>query len=203
MHPHKIGEKMKTFISMVVTVSFFFGVPSLGFPEESDANRIHRKELPSTPEQMQGPSVPPVFIPTQPGKESPNPEEMRRQAERFQQEMEKRRIQEMGHHKQFSPLPAMPVGGSPELQKKIDVIVYAYQRGSLSGQEAAQDLYPLVKQEVEGKLQGLDEQVANLEKELEALKKAKSNPDLLVKKRIDELLGRATPEGMLMPEQKQ
>lgn len=101
---------------------------------------------------------------------------------------------------QQPPVPSEQDKAAMERGKKIGIILNAYYQGALSAQEAEQDLFPLIKQEIQqGELQGLDFQIQALEKQLEFLKKAKSDPDLLVKKRIDELLGRATPEGMPVP----
>lgn len=80
-----------------------------------------------------------------------------------------------------------------EGQDRINEIVSSFRQGKSSLQEAQRHLYPLVKEQLQQELRTLDERIARLEKTLDSLRKAKRNPDLLVKKRVGELLGQSAP----------
>lgn len=80
-----------------------------------------------------------------------------------------------------------------ENQTKINAIVVAFREGKISSFQAESQLSPLVKQEMQDDINNLESRIARLEKELEFLKRAKANPDLLIKERIDQMLGKAMP----------
>ena len=65
-------------------------------------------------------------------------------------------------------------------QQKIGEILQAFNEGRLQLAAARKSLYPLVKAEMEGELQMIDEQLEYAKRHLEFLEKAKKNPDLLV-----------------------
>jgi hypothetical protein len=170
----------------VVSLFLVLGLPLFCFAEESSSQDAQPP--------LQGL---PIFTPTKPGQAPPSPEEMQRSMQEMQ-------AKEMEQLKKFSPQMYEERKTALEWQKKIDVIVLAYRSGALSAQEAERDLYPLLKQEMKPQemAKGLDAQIARLERKLDFLKKAKADPDLLVKKRIDELLGVSsmpTPDEMAMP----
>src|SRR3989338_5258553 len=74
-------------------------------------------------------------------------------------------------------------------QQKIGEILQAFNEGRLQLAAARKSLYPLVKAEMEGELQMIDEQLEYAKRHLEFLEKAKKNPDLLVQQRVDMMLG--------------
>jgi hypothetical protein len=79
-------------------------------------------------------------------------------------------------------------------QLQINEIVSAYSAGSLSEGQAQQQLYPLIQQDVITELPMLEEKIIQTQKKLVALQDARSNPESLVRKRIDELLGKTPTE---------
>ena len=86
-----------------------------------------------------------------------------------------------------------------ERQAKISAIVTAFRKGEISSYYAENQLNPLLKQEIEDDINGLESKIASLEKKLESLKEAKTNPEPLIKKRIDQMLGKAmlTPDELM------
>lgn len=120
--------------------------------------------------------------------------------EKMQEEM--RRVQEQVNQQQqenLERIKRMDPGGyeaqkkTMERQAQINQIIASYHQNSISADEAERKLTPLVKQEVQRELDGIDSQIKIAEKKLAALKQAKSNPGSLVKKRVDQLLGRSFP----------
>ena len=86
-----------------------------------------------------------------------------------------------------------------ERQAKINAIVTAFRKGEISSYHAESQLNPLVKQEIEDDINKLESKIASLEKKLESLKEAKTNPEPLIKKRIDQMLGKTmlTPDELM------
>lgn len=123
----------------------------------------------------------------------PSPEEMSRQMEKTQQEMKKLQEQEMEQLKKTSPEQYQKRKSSLELQQQINSILTAFQQGTLSAADAERKLTPLVRQLIEDQTKQLGTEIGRLEKKLDSLRKAKANPDLLVKKQVDMLLGRVSP----------
>jgi len=134
----------------------------------------------------------PTFVFAQ---QSTNPEQMQKQMEKMRQEFEKRQQEDLENLKKTDPKAYQERNDSLDRQAKINSILTSFHAGKISVSQAEQQLYPLVKQNI--KDMNVDAEIARLEKRLEYLKKVKRDPDLLIKKRIDELLGRSTP----MPEE--
>lgn len=84
-------------------------------------------------------------------------------------------------------------------QAKIGAIITAFRKGEISSYSAASKLNPLLKQEIEDNIKGLELAIASLEKKLESLKEAQTNPEPLIKKRINQMLDEAilTPNEMV------
>jgi len=86
-----------------------------------------------------------------------------------------------------------------EREQKMQAVVTAFYQGTLSGDEAERRLTPLVKKQLEeeGALSSLSARIERLEDKLAFLKKAQKNPNLLVKQRIEQMLGKATATTVL------
>ena len=171
---------MRRAISLIFVFLLPLSFSSLSGAEQSQPSKQSQREADASSQ------LPADFPPIQPGqKPPPIPQEMRRLMQQPPQMSEQEKT-------------------AMEREKKIGVIMNAYHQRALSAQEAERDLFPLIKQSIQQReLQGLEFQIQELEKQLEFLKKAKSDPDVLVKKRIDELLGRSGPNpvGMAGPEE--
>jgi len=72
---------------------------------------------------------------------------------------------------------------------EVDKVVLLFQSGRLSLEAAKNKLYPLLKSLMQGDINELDKRIKDAEFRLKELKEAKSNPDLLINKRISQLLG--------------
>ena len=81
-----------------------------------------------------------------------------------------------------------------ERGSEIEGIVAKARGGKLPEEEARKRLYPLLKESHGPELSELRDRIARMEKQLAFLKKAEKNPDLLVHRRIDEMLGKPPEE---------
>lgn len=123
----------------------------------------------------------------------PTLDQITKQMEGQRRQMEKRQGEEMERLKKDFPALYEERKGAMTQQSKINEIVSSFHQQALSLQEAQGKLYPVVREQMRADIAGLDQKIAALEKQLDSLKKARSNPDLLVKKRIDGLLGQGMP----------
>ena len=67
-------------------------------------------------------------------------------------------------------------------------ILTAYREGKISQGDAEQKLAPLVREDARAELPGLQEKIRRMESELDFLRKASKDPELLVRRRIDRML---------------
>lgn len=79
-------------------------------------------------------------------------------------------------------------------QTKINAILKEFRQGKLSEAQLESQLFPLIKEELGPKISALDDRIKRLEKQLVFMRSAKQNPDVLIKERIDQLLGRSTDD---------
>lgn len=123
----------------------------------------------------------------------PTLDEITKQMEEQHRQMEKRQGEEMERLKKDSPSLYEERKGAMARQNKINEIVSSFYQHSLSLQEAQEKLYPIVRDQMRADIAGLGQKIADLQKRLDFLKKTRGNPDLLVQKRIDGLLGQSMP----------
>ncbi|TAN62295.1 hypothetical protein EPN16_01840 [bacterium] len=109
---------------------------------------------------------------------------------RVQEEMRKRQEQELEQLKQTNPQVYQERKGAIERQDKFRTILSDFQAGKLTAEQAESQLFPLMKSEMRYELEGLNERIASLEKQLDLLKKAKQDPDLFVRHRVRIMLGK-------------
>ena len=123
----------------------------------------------------------------------PGSEKMRQDMGKMRQEMGKRQQDELEMLKKVNPQLYQQRKNSIDAQAKINAIVASFREGKISSSQAESQLSPLVKQDMQTYINDLDNKIKRLEKKLDFYKKAKANPSLLIKKRIDELLGKSMP----------
>ena len=78
-------------------------------------------------------------------------------------------------------------------QAKIKEIVSLFRQGTITLEQAESQLRSLVREDVQDAGKNLDSKIKRLEKTLEFYKKAKNDPNFLVQKRLDEILGKIKP----------
>lgn len=120
-------------------------------------------------------------------------QKMQERSKRMQEEYRKQQEQELERLKQTAPQLYQERKQAMKRQDKMQAILTAFREGNLTDAQAEQQLFPLVKQETQGEVAGLNERIARLNKQLTFLKQAQQDPDLLVRKRIQLMLGKSTP----------
>ncbi len=120
-------------------------------------------------------------------------EEMQERMRNTEQELEKQRKAELERIKEFSPEAYKSQKKAMDRQDQISQILSAYSQKTITAEEAERRLTPFIRQQVQQELTSMDEQIKMMEKKLAALRQAKGNPNALVKKRIDQMLGRSMP----------
>ena len=75
-----------------------------------------------------------------------------------------------------------------ERAESIRAVLEAYQGGKLSRADAEQKLAPLIREDALAELPSLQGRIQKMESELEFLRKASKDPDLLVRRRLDQML---------------
>jgi biopolymer transport protein ExbD len=133
----------------------------------------------------------------------PNAKQIEQEEEKIKQEQvmikkeqERIRNEELEFLKTNDPQEYKKRKDTYERQDKINQILDSFRKGSISSKQAEQSLYPLVKDDMQGYISTLDTQIEHLEKRLDSLKKAKRDPNMLIKERINQMLGKevSSPE---------
>ena len=140
-------------------------------------------------EQPKGSSRPPNDA------QPPDMEKMQEDMVKIRQHLDKQQQENMDRMKDLDPKGYESQKKTMGRQAQISQIMSAYQQKSISADDAERKLTPLIKQEIQEQNAGLDEQIKTAEKKLASLKQAKSNSNAMVKKRIDQMLGRSGPPG--------
>lgn len=111
----------------------------------------------------------------------------------MQEEMRKREAQDLEKLKQTDPQLYQERKAAIERQNSLQAVISDFQQGKLTSEQAESQLFPLVKADMRPEQVGLDKQIAMLEQQLDFLKKAKQDPDLLVRRRVAMMLGKEQP----------
>ena len=119
--------------------------------------------------------------------------QQKQKMDKMRQDIEKHHQDELETLKKTNPQLYQKKKNDIENKAKIKAIVASFREGKISSSQAESQLSPLVKQQMQDYIKSLDDRIARLQKKLDFYKKAKVNPDLLIKKRIDELLGKSKP----------
>jgi septal ring factor EnvC (AmiA/AmiB activator) len=137
--------------------------------------------------------------PAKPASVEERQKEMEKQYQEMKNKQEKMQEEQLERLKRQNPQLYKERKAALDNQAKIDSIVFSFRQGKISASEAERQLYPLIKESMQGEIDVLPKNIERLEKQLEFLKKTQKNPDLLIKKRIDEMLGKAshTPEEVI------
>lgn len=125
-----------------------------------------------------------------------NPAQMQdsqKQMEKIHQDMEKRQQQELERLKETDPQAYQERRASLDRQAQIQALIASFQAGKISLSQAESQLYPLVEEDMQVYINNLGVMIQRQEKQLEFLKEVRSDPQQLIKKRIDELLGKSRP----------
>lgn len=109
----------------------------------------------------------------------------------MQQQYEKTQQEELERLKKMDPKLYEQRKKDLERQAKINAILKDFHQGKLTDEQSESQLYPLMKEELGLEISGLDARIKRLEKQLEFMRSAKRNPDVLIKKRIDQMLGKS------------
>jgi hypothetical protein len=83
----------------------------------------------------------------------------------------------------------MEIQGIKARQQQAVEIAADYHARKITPEEAEQKLYPLLSENVKLELPYIDSQIEQLKNQIRILEEAKWNPDVLIKKRIEEVLG--------------
>ena len=135
----------------------------------------------------------PLVLADQVPSKPPSPEEMQKQMEKMRQDAERMQQQELERLRQIDPKMYEARKSAMDRQAKIGAIVKAFYTKSISAESAESQLTPLIRQDVQAEVAAIPTQIQRLEKRLDFLRKARANPDLLIKKRVDQMLGRGGP----------
>lgn len=110
----------------------------------------------------------------------------------MKQQLQQNQEQFLQQLKKIDPEAYESMRAQSEQSKKIAKIVQAFHSKQLSEQEAINDLYPLIKKQLEELLKGIDFRIEMLEKQLAELKNSQNDPDQAIRKQIDRLLGKSS-----------
>lgn len=110
----------------------------------------------------------------------------------MQQQYEKTQQEELERLKKMDPRLYEQRQRDLQRQTKINAILKDFREGKLTDAQSEGQLFPLMKEELSLEINGLDDRIKRLEKQLAFMRSAKQNPDVLIKKRIDQMLGRST-----------
>ena len=125
-----------------------------------------------------------------PGPEFGTPEE---QVKKVNEQIRKQREEMLQRMKEVSPDIYQQTLKMQERQERIDKILEAFRQNTLSAEDAERRLAPLVREEIREQAAAQNEEIRRLENRLSQLRQAKDNPEKLVKKRVDQMLGRGGP----------
>lgn len=120
--------------------------------------------------------------------------ESRRWIQKIQENMREENERRLGQLQKSDPEEYRRQKEALGRQKESETVLERWRQGTLSEKQARRQLYPLVKEGLKPELEGLDKRIADLEKRLDFLKQVRKNPDLLVRRRIEEMLGKRPPE---------
>lgn len=120
------------------------------------------------------------------------------QMQKYQEQVQKQLDASMETLKTTNPKMYQQLKAQNAAQQEISRIISAYRQKKLSASETEKRLYPLVKAQLGDQLATIDQQIALAKKQLIELEAMKRDPDLAVKKQINYLLGRGSPNAFMM-----
>lgn len=120
------------------------------------------------------------------------PKQQQEYQKQMQQQYEKTRQEELERLKKMDPKLHEQHQRDLQRQTKINAILQEFRQGKLTDTQSENQLFPLMKEELNLEINGLDDRIKRLEKQLAFMRSARQNPDVLIKKRIDQMLGKST-----------
>jgi len=132
------------------------------------------------------PAPPPIARPPRP--KLPNMRGLQAGPRKLQDEM----IEQL---ERTNPQAAARLRQRRDEQGKIDAIVRDYRSGRLEEDDARSQLAPLVADDAENDARRIDERLRQLQAKVDFLKRAREDHDLLVRRRVDLLLGKEPDDG--------
>ncbi|MBU4473338.1 MAG: hypothetical protein KJ842_04200 [Candidatus Omnitrophica bacterium] len=118
---------------------------------------------------------------------------------KFEAERKKAEEKSLEMLKQQNPQMYEQMMKQRKAQEGISRVINDYYQKTISYEAAKAKLYPLVKESLQGRLANLDNEINLLEKKLSELKKAKKDPDYLIGRQIDRILGKLTIDALANP----
>ncbi|MCG2705926.1 MAG: hypothetical protein L6254_00045 [Candidatus Omnitrophica bacterium] len=118
---------------------------------------------------------------------------------KFEAERKKAEEKSLEMLKQQNPQMYEQMMKQRKAQEGISRVINDYYQKTISYETAKARLYPLVKESLQGRLANLDNEINLLEKKLSELKKAKKDPDYLIGRQIDRILGKLTIDALANP----
>lgn len=119
---------------------------------------------------------------------------MQKEMKKMQEQMEKEQLQMLAELKKIDPEQYKKQKAEYDRQKKVTRVLEAYHEKKITESSAERQLYPLVKEEVAGELLYMDERIKKAQEYLHQQQEYKRRPETLIRKRIDQMLGRVNPE---------
>lgn len=113
--------------------------------------------------------------------------------QKMEQEVKKAQQAQLENLKDINPKLYKELIEAQARQEKISAIIMDLNNKKISQSSAESQLYPLVKDDMQQEISGLDQRIKQLEQNLDFLKEAKSDPDILIKKRINQMTGKEMP----------
>jgi hypothetical protein len=135
----------------------------------------------------------PVMALTQELPTQPDMQKIQKDAEKMKQQMENMQQEQLEFLKKLNPQAYQQSKAAYDRAKQIDAVISLLRQGKISSSDAERQLYPLIKEDLRSIVNSMDQKISDLEKKLDYCRKVRSNPEILVKKRIDELLGKSLP----------
>lgn len=122
-------------------------------------------------------------------------DEFRKKQEEYWKKQPQKQIKtlqdELEHLKETNPRLYEQRKNDFERQAKISAILKEFREGKLTAAQSQNQLFPLIREEQGPEISRLDDRIKRLEKQLAFMRSAKQNPDVLIKKRIEKLMGRS------------
>lgn len=133
-------------------------------------------------------------VPTAPGGKDAKAEAQMRRLHKEQEEALRRQMEQI---KRADPQAHAELEKAQKRRQRIDAVLARLRAGEIDVDKAEKELFPLVKAETAYEVSTLEERVRRLEKQLAELRGFQKDPDALVRRRVEELIGKRVPDGVL------
>lgn len=118
-------------------------------------------------------------------------ERMREEHERMAEEIKKREMEELERLRATDPELYEKRKRQIEINERIEEIVISFREGRISEAAAVKQLYPLMREQTREYIDDyLKLEIERLDKRLDFLKRVEKDPDILIQRRINQILGK-------------